>query len=76
MRSTCDPIKGLMCIVKFTRFSQIPAYEYSTGETYCDTSFAYLTGFNYKGRLPAAGIYSNEVVTCLVCLGRECSIEA
>lgn len=75
MHSRTGTIAGVVHVVKYTQFSHLPERD-STGETFCDVLFAYLTGFGYRGRLPATGIYSDEVATCLVCLGRECSIEA
>lgn len=72
MRSRTGTIAGVVHVVKFTHYSQIPG-DFSTGETFCETMFAYLTGFGYQGRLPATGLYTNEVATCLACLGRECT---
>lgn len=70
MRSCTGTINGLTHVVMFTRFSQTPG-DYSTGDTYCDVTFAYLTAFGYQGRLPATGLYTDQVATCLTCLGRE-----
>lgn len=70
MHSTCKPVEGLVCLVKLTHFSQIPG-DFSTGETFCETMFAYLTNFEYAGRLPATGILQGGVPTCLTCLGRS-----